>query len=55
MAAIEVFSRILARDNDVTVRWVPAHSGASGEAADEFAKSAATGDAPVDIPVGYHD
>ena len=46
VAAIEVCSRILARDNEVTIRWVPAHSGASGnEVADEYAKSAATGDA----------
>ena len=57
MAAIEVCSRILARDNDVTIRWVPAHSGASGnEVADRYAKSAAVGDAPVEvIPEGYGD
>ena len=49
VAAIEVCSRILARDNDVTIRWVPAHSGATGnEVADRYAKSAATGDAPVE-------
>ena len=55
VAAIDVCLRILARDNDVTIRWVPAHSGASGnEVADEYAKSAATGDAPEEeIPEGY--
>ena len=54
VAAIEDYSRILARDNDVIIQWVPAHSGASGnEMADEYAKSAATGDAPVEeIPEG---
>ena len=57
MAAIEVCSRILARDNDVTIRWVPAHSGATGnEVADRYAKSVATGGAPVEeIPEGYAD
>ena len=56
VTAIETYPHILARDKDVTVRWVAAHSGASSnEAADEFAKSAATGDAPVEIPAGYHD
>ena len=57
MAAIEVCTRILTRGNDVTIRWVPAHRGAIGnEVADEYAKSAATGDAPVEeIPEGYHD
>ena len=56
-AAIEVCTRILARDNEVTIRWVPAHSGASGnEVADEHTKAAATGDAPSEeIPDGYHN
>ena len=55
VAAIEVCSRIRMRDNEVTIRWVPAHSGAAGnEAADRYAKSAATGKDPVeDIPEGY--
>ena len=55
MAAIEVCSRILARDNEVTIRWAPAHSGATGkEVADRYAKSAATGEGPTEeIPEGY--
>ena len=55
MAAIEVCSRILTRNNEATIRWVPAHSGASGnEVADKYAKALATGGAPVDdIPEGY--
>ena len=38
-------------------RSVPAHSAASGnEVTDEYAKSAATGDAPVEeVPEGYTD
>ena len=49
VAAIEVCSRILARDNDVTIRWVPANSGASSnEVADEYAKATAIGEAPSD-------
>ena len=54
-AAIEICTRILERDNSVTIRWVPAHSGASGsQVDDEYAKTAATSDAPsVEIPDGY--
>ena len=45
VAAIEVCKRITARDNSVTIRWVPAHSGAEGnEVADDYAESAATGE-----------
>ena len=41
VAAIETCARILARDNSVTIRWVPAHSGAEGnEQADRYAKEA---------------
>ena len=55
VAAIEVCSRIITNDNRVTIRWVPAHSGAAGnEVADRYAKSAATGEEPVEaIPEGY--
>ena len=55
VAAIEVCARITANDNSVTIRWVPAHSGATGnEVADQYAKSAATGEDPVEaIPEGY--
>jgi ribonuclease HI len=46
VAAIEVCSWILARDNEVTTRWVPAQSGVSGnEVADEYAKATAVGSA----------
>ena len=55
MAAIEVCTRNTARDNSVTIRWVPAHSGAEGnEVADDYAKSVATGEEPGEaIPEGY--
>ena len=53
-AAIEVCTRILTRDNELTVRWVPAHSGATGnEVADRYAKAAAIGKDTVEIPEGY--
>ena len=43
-AAIEVCSRLRARDNMVQVRWVPAHIGIEGnEVTDTFAKEAAGG------------
>ena len=46
VAAIEVCSQVLARDSEVTIRWVPAHSEASGnEVADKYAKAAAIGSA----------
>lgn len=46
-AAIERYSQIMARSNEVTVRWVPAHHGITGsEKADEFAKAAAEGNSP---------
>lgn len=49
VTASEVFSRITARDNEVTVRWIPAHSTAPGnEKADEFAKAAASRSAPTE-------
>lgn len=51
---------ICARDNEVTIRWVPAQSGATdNEVADRYEKSGATGgasveEAPVEeIPVGF--
>ena len=55
VAAIEVCSRILSRDNSVTIRWVPVNSGATdNEVADRYAKSAATGEDPVEeILEGY--
>ena len=47
VAAIEVGSRLAVAGNEVTIRWVPAHSGAEGnEVADRFAKDAATGETP---------
>ena len=55
VAAIEVCSRIITNDNSVTIRWVPARNGAAGnEVADQYAKSAATGEEPVEaIPEKY--
>ena len=47
VAAIEGCTRVMARNNKVTVRWVPAHHGVAGnEKADEYAKAAAEGDRP---------
>ena len=56
-AAIEVCNRIITNDNSVTIRWVSAHKGATGnEVANQYAKSAATGEDPVEaIPEGYAD
>ena len=47
VASIEVYTRIRARDNEITIRWVPVHQGAEGnEKADELAKSVAEGGNP---------
>ena len=47
IAAMEVWDRVLARDNEVTIRWVPAHSRVAGsEQADTYAKAAARRSAP---------
>ena len=49
VAAIEVETRLAAAGNRVTIRWVPAHASAEGnEVADQYAKDAATGRAPVE-------
>ena len=55
VATIEVCPHITPNDNSVTIRWAPAHSGAIGiEVADQYAKSMATGEEPVEaIPEGY--
>ena len=54
VAAIEVETRLEAAGNTVTIRWVPAHAGAEGnEVADQYAKDAATGRAPRELPEGY--
>ena len=54
VAAIEVGTRLWARNNEVTVRWIPAHQGALGNGkADEYAK-AANGDEPDNaVPGAY--
>ena len=48
-------TRILARDNEITVRWVPTHHEVPGnEKADEFARAAAEGSCPDDaVPDEY--
>ena len=47
IAAMEVCDRTLARDNEVTIRWDPAHSRVEGsEQADSYAKAAARRTAP---------
>ena len=46
---MEVCSRILARDNEVTARWVPVNHGIdTNEKADEYAKATAEGNASCD-------
>ena len=54
VAAIEICTYTTARDNSVTVRRVPAHSGAEGnEVADDYAGSVGTGEEPGEaIPEG---
>ena len=55
VAVIEVCPRVLPRNDDVTIRWVPAHSGAEdNKVADRYAKSAAIGgDLVEELPEGY--
>lgn len=55
VVAMEVCSRVLARDNEVTVRWAPANHGATDKkTAGGYAKAAAEGSAPHDgVPDEY--
>ena len=47
IAAMEVCSRIVIRDNEVTIRWVPAHHRITGNGkVDEYAKAAARRETP---------
>ena len=47
LAAIESCTRAMARDNEVTIRWVPSHHGVVGnEKADEFTRAAAERNRP---------
>lgn len=49
MAAIEVSTWLQMRGNEIMIRWVPAHQGASGnEKADECARAAMEGEEPED-------
>ena len=43
VASREVCTRVLARENEVAVRWVPAHGISGNEKADEYARAAAEG------------
>ena len=45
VAATEVCTRLVSRDNEVAIRWVPAQGN---ETADEMAKAAAEGNHPED-------
>ena len=43
-AAIEICSRLVSRQNEVSILWIPTHAGVEGnEMADQFAKEAAGG------------
>lgn len=47
IAAIETCTRVPARDDEVSIRWAPAHQGVLGnEKADEYAIAAAEGGEP---------
>ena len=47
ITAMEACDRVLTRDNELTIRWVPAHHGVQGnEVADENARTAASRSAP---------
>lgn len=47
VAATEGCTKIIARDNEVTIRWVPAHHGAPGnEKAYKYTKAVAEGTSP---------
>lgn len=54
VATMEVCFRILSRDNEVAVRWVPAHHGATGnERAGECAKAVAGGSPGSEVSDEY--
>lgn len=49
IADIETSTRLRARGNEITIRWVPTHQGAPGnKKADKYVKIAADGERPDD-------
>ena len=51
---MEICTRLLDRGNDVTICWVPAHHGVTGnEVADKQAKAAANGTQHNNVPDDY--
>lgn len=55
VAAMGVCPRALARGNEATIRWAPAHDGTAGnEETDEYARAAAEGRVSATAPPRRH-